>query len=113
MPCRDYEPPWGRGHPDYDRLHKLTRMLCGLCGRVEKLIEDSTGKPVTGSSLVEALEKDNELYEWWKEHQEKDRKREADKAEAKRQKEIARKARAKLSDEELEVLGLPRKRKRL
>lgn len=76
MPCRDYEPPWGVGHPDYDRQHKLARMLCGLCKK-------------SSDNIIASVP---ELWAWWQDHQEQDRKREAaEKAEKERQrkKEIA------------------------
>jgi hypothetical protein len=76
MPCSD----WGR-EPDPDvlaersakvqeqkqRLDRMTRMLCGICRRVQHGVDEATE-----AALIES---DLELAAWWREHQEIDRQR--------------------------------------
>lgn len=95
MPCRD------GGPTDYEetvekqrRLDKVTRMLCGLCRRVNKSGRDTL------------ITYDAELTAWWADHQAEDRKREAEEA-AERAKERARQAvLAKLSPRDRKILGV-------
>jgi hypothetical protein len=57
--------------------------------------------------VYDARNKDaRKLADWWEEHQEADRKREAEEEAEKKRKKIAKQALAKLTKEEKEALGL-------
>lgn len=87
MPCHD---------PDdsptylYGRISNLTRMLCGLCQATEDRMEYWPA----------------DVAEWWKAHQEDDRKRRAAEEAREREKELRAQALSKLSPEERRALRL-------
>jgi hypothetical protein len=66
--------------------NELTRMLCELCGLCDDM-KSGVVRTVPG------------LYAWWNQHKESD---------AKRKERLKKKAISKLTDEELEALGLSR-----
>lgn len=81
------------------RLHAVTRLLCGLCER----IETNPNATVKAARLIDA---DPKLRAWWEEHQKADRKREKEEA-AERRRAAGRKAAlAKLSPAERKLLGV-------
>lgn len=99
MPCSDYETNTRveyRENPEIKyRLDKVTRLLCGLCRKLE------------GHELFKHILKDNkELNTWWIEHQEQDRKEAIRLAEIKRKKILKKNALAKLTPEERKLLNL-------
>lgn len=78
MPCLDGRDEAVLYAADVD---KLTRLLCGLCDRIE---EYSTDAPLTAKHL---LESSPELAEWWQKHKAADaRERRRVEEEAARQK---------------------------
>jgi hypothetical protein len=88
------------GPTHYEQLQEVTKMLCGLCREVEKLCVESHLTPTTTMGHVSGLNL------WWQKHQEIDALRLGrERAEALRTK-LKAEARAKLSREELEALGL-------
>ena len=97
MPCSDGGCDAEDRRETQDRLDKVTRLLCSLLETVDKngngdLILDA------GNSF--------ELADWWKEHQEKDRKRIAE--ERREEARIRKKKNAlkKLTQEERNLLNL-------
>ena len=104
MPCMSYDTNWAKSSSDRDikalkkEADKLARIACKALQALEDMGKEDF-----------LLLKDDEVREWWKAHQEADRKaREAE--EAKREKAEA-KARvlARLTDEEKILLGLKKR----
>ena len=97
MPCSDgnYGGTVYVDNPEtMKRLDKVTRLLCGLC------------KTLTQSGLSKHIEADRELFKWWFDHQEVDRRRkEAEEKEAEKNRKL-RVALDKLTDEEKKLLGI-------
>lgn len=102
MPCTYYD------DRDYLRmaredLDKLTRLLC----TATKMLE---GAHVLDAFRIPSAAEDRLLWDWWKEHKERD----AKKAAAERENTLAeiakgralKSARAKLSPEERKILGI-------
>lgn len=112
MPCRDY------GSDDYsferslarranetlfkERADMLARIACKAMYELEK-------DPAKFDSLM----KDEELNKWWTVHREQDRKnqlaRMKEELKKKEQSELKKRAYAKLTEEERQVLGLTKK----
>ncbi len=74
------------------RADLVTRLLCEILG-------DSFGQQVLGGGS-------NELRAWWDAHQQADAKRLAAEDETRRRRDVALKARLKLTQEERELLGI-------
>ena len=103
MPCRSYEDDYRSGSPtdswQYKELKanndKLARIACKAMtelaeqGRAEFLVL-----------------RDDEVREWWHQHQEADRKAQEAKLEKQRLAKIKKDALKKLTDEEKKVLGI-------
>lgn len=114
MPCRDYYPTEDYTGPlrtkideQKRRLDNYAKMLCGLCGKIER----------TSGISTYTIDSVPGLRDWWEDHKEQDRKRilkereEEIKREAKRnaklEKERLKKlALSKLTDEERNALGI-------
>lgn len=77
------------------RNDKLAQMLCGICTRLQRAGQDRSQYPHTYIQDVKGL------VEWWKEHQEHDRKREAQEREEK-QRRAERQARIAARQEKRE-----------
>jgi hypothetical protein len=93
MPCRDYEPDVPR---DYQKqLDRLARIACKA---MTELAEQ--GK------VDFLLLRDDEVREWWDQHQEADRKAREERELKEREERIRSEALAKLSAEEKKVLGI-------
>ena len=96
MPCRDYSEDWG---PNRDRaaekkLDKVTRLLC------------FTLRTLSAPVLTTLLSGNKELAEWWRAHQEEDKRRlEAERREFEK-KQLKKKALSKLTQEERKALGI-------
>lgn len=94
MPCSDGGPVYAVDPQTIARLHKVTRLLCGVMTFLS---------PNTRNGLCA---RDPELSEWWEEHQEHDRRRKkAEEAAAQRERDREA-ALAKLSPRERKALGL-------
>lgn len=106
MPCRDYMDDNG---PDpqvgilKERLDKLSRIACKALQHIEE----------SGDGLEILILKDPEIADWWSAHKEADRK--AQEAAAAKRREAAERAartrrrneiKAKLTPEELKILGV-------
>lgn len=90
MPCRDWDYVQRERDLRSDKIDKLTRMLCWLCGK----------------TYPSTLRQNQELRQWWADHQEKDRiRREAERKEASHRR-LRLKALARLTNEERDALGL-------
>ncbi len=101
MPCRDYNEGFSYESPKtQEKLDKVTRLLCGLCRKIEK------SKNIQVKALLYSTSADEELGEWWKEHQEQDRKRLKAEQEQERKKNLKKNALLKLTTEERKVLGI-------
>jgi len=105
MPCYDYYPqPTYVDNPETkERLDLVTRLLCSLCKRIES----------QGHGGDDLITMDAELAEWWEQHKELDRKREAKEhrikklaAEKKKLKSRREEILAGLSKEERKILGI-------
>ena len=109
MPCRDYESDaWGNTNSTREvaklkqQADKLARIACKAMDALEANgVEDFL------------LLKDNEVREWWAQHKEADRKEKARLAEIERKERVKAEALARLSDEEKELLGLAKSKKRV
>ena len=106
MPCRDYtSDEWTSSRdPISERrlkaqADKLARIACKA---MEALIKDGRGDFL--------LLKDDEVRTWWQEHQRADAEAKAAAEEKLRRKRLKEEAMAKLSDDELIILGLKKKR---
>lgn len=94
MPCRDWPEERVVSYEDTRKVDKLTRMLCFVMSRLD---------PTRASIL---LHDNKELADWWKTHQEQDRRRLAYEAEQKRREDLKKSAKSKLSPEERRALGI-------
>lgn len=103
MPCRDYESDNGYEMREHykEQCDKLARIACKAMTELTK-----SGR---GDFLIL---KDDEVREWWEAHQEADRKEKARLAEIERKERVKREALARLSDEEKELLGLSKSKKK-
>jgi hypothetical protein len=105
MPCRDYDSRWDDSWSQKARdadtkaikehTDKLARIACKAMTELVK----------SGHADFLVL-KDDEVREWWEQHQEADRKAQEAKAEKARKAKLKKEALAKLSDEEKKVLGI-------
>jgi len=89
MPCRDYETDSERGARAAvqrvelkNKLDQVTKMLCGLCRRIESKVEKQRSRDTeAGDRAAYAFESliihDEELQEWWAEHVRRDEEQEA------------------------------------
>jgi len=104
MPCRDYvsdgDTGWNRERYK-EQCDKLARIACAAMTELEKV----------GKADFLVL-KDDELRNWWEAHKEADRKERARIAEIERQERVKQEALDRLTDEEKELLGLVRIRKK-
>jgi len=90
MPCHDAGASEQAATELRDKVHRLTRMLCGICQR---------------SPRLDMIQVDG-LSKWWDEHQAKDRSRESEERAAREKLMLIRKGMDKLSTEEARALGL-------
>lgn len=104
MPCMSYSSNWAKNSNDRDiqalkqEADKLARIACKALQALEDMGKEDF-----------ILLKDDEVREWWQQHQEADRRARAAE-EAKRLKKEARaRAIAKLTDEEKALLGLKKR----
>jgi len=101
MPCMSYESNWASDSNDRDikrlkaEADKLARIACKAMTELVK----------SGHADFLVL-KDDEVRDWWEQHQEADRKAQEAKAERARKAKLKKEALAKLSDEEKKVLGI-------
>ena len=104
MPCRDYvsdgDTGWNRERYK-QQCDKLARIACAAMTELEKV----------GKADFLVL-KDDELRNWWEAHKEADRKERAHIAEIERQARVKQEALNRLTDEEKELLGLVRIKKK-
>jgi hypothetical protein len=104
MPCRDYvsdgDTGWNRERYK-EQCDKLARIACAAMTELEKV----------GKADFLVL-KDDELRNWWEAHKEADCKERARIAEIERQERVKQEALDRLTDEEKELLGLVRIRKK-
>lgn len=104
MPCRDYESDNGYSHREEykEQCDKLARIACAV---MEELIKQ-------GKEDFLVL-KNPEVAEWWTAHVKADRAEKARIAEQERKARIKAEALARLTDEEKELLGLSKSRKKI
>lgn len=107
MPCRDYgSDDWGvtaRSDITERKLKAQADKLARIaCKAMEALIKDGRGDFL--------LLKDDEIRTWWQEHQRADAEARKAAEEKARIKKLKEEALAKLSDDELVILGLKKKR---
>lgn len=106
MPCRDYTSDDyinSRSDANERRLKAQADKLARIaCKAMEALIKDGRGDFL--------LLKDDEVRTWWQEHQRADAEAKAAAEEKLRRKRLKEEAMAKLSDDELIILGLKKKR---
>jgi len=101
MPCMSYESNWASDSNDRDikrlksEADKLARIACKAMTELVK----------SGHADFLVL-KDDEVREWWEQHQEADRKAQEAKLERQRRAQVKKEALAKLSDEEKKILGI-------
>ena len=101
MPCMSYDTNWASSSTNREvktlkqEADKLARIACKAMTELVK----------SGHADFLVL-KDDEVREWWEKHQEDDRKAQEAKAEKARKAKLRKEALAKLSDEELKILGI-------
>ena len=86
---------------DYDALdwkNKTDKLARIACKAMEELVKSGKADFL--------LIKDDEVREWWEQHQEADRKAREERAKKRLEAKIRREALAKLSDEEKKILGI-------
>jgi hypothetical protein len=91
MPCRDegnYE------HFAQQKIDVLTSMLCGLCSRVDQ------------PGFHDLIDADPILSQWWRDHRRQDEMRRARELKEQELQKLRDKAKAKLTPEEQQLLGL-------
>ena len=96
MPCMSYD-----DRSDYDALDwktKTDKLARIACKAMEELVKSGKADFL--------LIKDDEVREWWEQHQEADRKAREERAKKRLESKIRREALAKLSDEEKKILGI-------
>ena len=105
MPCRDYySDSWTSSRSDANerrlkaQADKLARIACKALQALEDMGKEDF-----------LLLKDDEVREWWQQHQEADRKARAAEEEKQRRKEAKARAMAKLTDEDKILLGLKKR----
>lgn len=86
---------------DTSRIDEHTALLCKLC----KEMPEKDAERI----IYNARSKDSRrLADWWENHQEVDKKREAEEAETARNAKLREAALAKLTDKEIRALGIKR-----
>lgn len=104
MPCRDYESDYSSNW-DRERYKAQTDKLARIaCAAMEELVKQ-------GKADFLVL-RNEEVREWWEAHVEADRKEKARIAEIERKARVREEALARLSDEEKELLGLTKKKRK-
>lgn len=99
MPCMSYD-----DRPDYsarewkNKTDKLARIACKA---MEELVKSGKADFL--------LIKDDEVREWWDQHQEADRKAREAREQKERDARVRREALAKLTDEEKKILGIKKR----
>ena len=98
MPCWTDPGPEREYHTEEikkraETVATLENLLCGICTRVE-------------ATKPDLIADDQVLTKWWAAHKLKDQKRKAAETAKKEQKKLADRAKAKLTKEELEALGI-------
>ena len=81
-------------HEEAQKVEILTNMLCGLCTKLEKYYATSI------------INEDPVLSQWWKEHQKKDAEYKALILASEKRAKLAHDAIAKLTEAEIEALGI-------
>lgn len=97
MPCSDGGPNYEEVVEKQRRLDKVTRMLCGICRRVNK------------SGYDTLISNDAELTAWWSDHQAEDRKREAAAIVEREKRRAVQTALSKLTPKERKLLRLDKR----
>jgi len=99
MPCRDYESDdWGQVSVNIKLKEQADRLARIACKAMTELVK-------SGKADFLIL-KDDEVREWWEQHQEADRKAREEKERKQREAKIKKEALAKLTDEEKKLLGI-------
>ena len=102
MPCRDYASASYADHKDswqFRELKERADMLARIaCKAMTELAEQGRAEFL--------VLRDDEVREWWHQHQEADRKAQEAKLEKQRLAKIKKDALKKLTDEEKKVLGI-------
>lgn len=105
MPCRDYESDSWTSYRDSTQEKKLKAQADKMARIACKALQALTDMGKEDFILL----KDDEVREWWQQHQEADRKaREAERIKQER-KEAKARAMAKLTDEDMILLGLKKR----
>lgn len=105
MPCRDYESDSWTSYRDTTQEKKLKAQADKMARIACKALQALTDMGKEDFLLL----KDNEVREWWQQHQEADRRaREAEELKQ-RKKEAKARALAKLTDEDKILLGLKKR----
>lgn len=99
MPCRDYESDgWGvsRSAPNLkEQMDKLARIACKA---MTELVEQGKGDFL--------LLRDDEVRDWWEQHQIADRQAREAREKKEREVRIRKEAISKLTPEEIKILGI-------
>ena len=103
MPCRDYESDDGYSMREHykEQCDKLARIACAAMEELERQGKEDF-----------LILKNEEVGQWWAKHKEADRKEKARLAEIERKERVKQEALARLTDEEKELLGLKKPKRK-
>ena len=99
MPCMSYD-----DRPDYstrDWKNKTDKLARIACKAMTELVEQGKADFL--------ILRDDEVRDWWEQHQEADRKAREERERKEREAKIRKEALAKLTPEERKILGLTKK----
>lgn len=99
MPCLDYESDsWGVSSAAPKLKEQMDKLARVACAAMEELVKQGKADFL--------ILKNDEVREWWGQHQEADRKAREERAKKRLEAKIRREALAKLTDEEKKILGI-------
>lgn len=104
MPCTDGGAPYP---PSREEILDEMVPTAALCAFIQALPVPALQKLLERIDWKEAGITRDELMEWWRNHQRRDAERKAAAAELNERDRIRKKARSKLTKEELTILGVP------
>ena len=106
MPCRDYDTRWDDAWNGAWKAADKTKEMKEHTDKLARIACKAMTELVKSGYADFLLLQDDEVREWWEQHQEADRKAKEALAEKRRIAKLKKEALAKLSDEEKKVLGI-------
>ena len=103
MPCLSYDTEWVNTNPR--RSHTETALKTE-CDRLARIACKAMTLLVEQGKADFLILRDDEVREWWEQHQEADRKAREEREKKDREAKIRKEALAKLTPEEKKILGI-------